>query len=76
MRTTTRFELCQTHSAGFGDRERTAEFFCEGGPAVGKPCAPTLCRVWPGSDLFGPSATDESAADWVRNWSVNAVIPD
>ncbi|MEB3023028.1 MULTISPECIES: hypothetical protein [Mycolicibacter] len=69
----TRFELCDAHahleSAG---RSRLAEFFCEGGPGSGQGCSPILCRVLPGTDLFGASVTDDVAAQWVLNWKGNA----
>ena len=72
MRQRTRFELCATHENWTaGGRQRLAEMFCEGGPGSGAPCSPQLCRVWPGSDLFAESATDEVAAEWVRAWAVN-----
>lgn len=68
----TRFELCQTHSGlGSSGRYRLAEIFCEGGPGSGPACAPRLCRIWPGRDLFAETATDEVAAEWVRTWEVN-----
>lgn len=72
MRKQTRFELCVAHSAWTaGGRRRLAEMFCEGGPGSGLPCSPQPCRVWPGSDLFAETATDEVADEWVRTWAVN-----
>jgi hypothetical protein len=68
----TRFLLCEQHSAWQSEgRRRLAEMFCEGGPGAGGPCSPQLCQVWPGTDLFSSSVTDDIAADWVRDWAVN-----
>lgn len=73
MRKQTRFELCETHANwGAGGRQRLAEMFCEGGPGSGGSCSPRLCRVWPGTDLFAETATDEVAAEWVSAWAVNS----
>jgi len=72
MRKHTRFELCDAHASWQADgRTRLAEMFCEGGPGHGRSCTPHPCRIWPGSDLFAPTATDDVAADWVRCWAVN-----
>lgn len=72
-----RFELCDHHAHWQSKgRYRLAEIFCEGGPAVGVPCAPTMCALRPGRDFFNESVTDEMAAQWVREWSVNTSAPE
>ncbi|WP_157680268.1 hypothetical protein [Mycobacterium dioxanotrophicus] len=70
MRKKTVFDLCESH-ASLGGGRRTAEIVCEGGPAYGSPCTPRPCRILPGSDDFAESATDEVAAEWVRDWAIN-----
>jgi hypothetical protein len=73
MRKHTTFTLCAYHAdyfAGIG-RYRLAEVFCEGGPAQGRSCTGKRCRVRPGSDIFGATATDDVADSWVRDWAVN-----
>ena len=73
----TRFKLCEVHAGWHrGSRQRLAEMFCEGGPGQGAPCSPQLCQVWPGRDLFAESATDEVAAQWVSDWTVNRASHD
>ena len=69
MRKRTVFDFCDAHD--FGGGKSAAKIVCEGGPAYGTPCTPQPCRVLPGSDFFGESATDEVAADWVRDWACN-----
>lgn len=68
----TRFELCDTHVNWNSEgRKRLAEVFCEGGPGSGGPCVPQPCRIFPGTDLFNGTLTDEEAAGWVAGWAVN-----
>lgn len=72
QRKQTHFELCDAHSHWQSEgRRRLAEMFCEGGPGSGGSCATQPCQIRPGTDLFCADVTDDVAAGWVRDWSVN-----
>lgn len=69
----TKFYCCPAHAHYFSDmtRKRRAEFFCEGGPGSGSPCANgNRCRIWPGTDMFIPEHCI-GEADWPSKWAIN-----
>ena len=64
-----RWEFCDKHRGWFAgcSRERIAETFVEGGPAMSTPgCEGGCCRLWPGRDFYCAEycVGGEAALDW------------
>lgn len=70
MRKRTNFQLCENHKS-WGKGRNAAEMVVEGGPGIGEPCAPKMCRVLPGEDYYIPTCTDREFEELIENWAVN-----